>query len=165
MVAAACHSRAEPSLGPVDACAPGEPSQACATHAGEARQGGLRSLTRSYEETKSPDSVELDFMIFFSTDYDDVVSFMTRQVGTVPIRAHEVPGLRYPTGTFDIWVSSDGTWVANREAMKLDWYSLPVQSDRSTQSLDVAAIRPASVSAAIWKALGRFLIEHPPAQP
>lgn len=165
LLATACRSAATPDLTPVDECAPGEPSQTCAIHATNARQGGLKSIKRRYEETKSPDSLELDFVVSFSTDYDDVVNFMIKQVGIVPIHAREVPSLRFPTGTFDIWVSSDGTWVANREDMRLDWYSLPFHSDRSDKSLEAASVRPAPASAAIWKALGRFLIEHPSTQP
>jgi hypothetical protein len=160
-----CSSAAAPDLSPVDECAPGEPSDICAIHSTNARQGGLSSIRRTFEDTKSPDSLELDFTFRFSTDYDDVVSFMTKQIGAAPIRAQQVPGLRYPTGTFDIWVSSDGTWVADREDMKLDWYSQPFHTDQTSKSLEYAPLRPAPVSAAIWKAVGRFLIAHPPTQP
>jgi hypothetical protein len=53
--------------------------------------------------------------------------------------------------------------------MRLDWYSLPfVRGDLPTkedQALEEAQSQhPAPVSAAIWRALGRFLVEHPPVE-
>ncbi len=164
-VAVACRSAAKPDLSAIDDCAPGMSDRNCSISATSTatRQGGLRSIKRRYEDAKAPGALVLDFMVWFSTNYDDVVTFMTKRVGTPPIHTHEIPTLARSAGTFDIWVSSDGTWVLSREDMKLDWYSLPFLGDRSDKNLERAE-RPAPTSAEIWKALGRFLVEHPPSE-
>jgi hypothetical protein len=163
--AVACNSAAKPDLSAVEDCAPGMSDRQCSISATSTatRQGGLKSIKRRYEDAKAPGSRVLDLMVWFSTNYDDIVAFMTKQVGAPPTHTHEVPSLARSAGTFDIWFSSDGTWVLSREDMKLDWYSLPFQPDSSDKKLETAE-RPAPTSAALWKALGRFLVEHPPVE-
>lgn len=174
ILVAACKGE-KPDWSAIDDCAPGISDRTCQISAisTATRQGGLTGLRRGYEDAGTRDirearSFVFDYVVRFSTDYYDVVAFMTKQIGAPPIRTHDVPLLRFPpTSTVDMWVTSDGTWVANQEDMKLDWYSLPFQGglhEHNDAFLEAQSERPAPISAAIWRALGRFLIEHPPVE-
>lgn len=169
---AACRA-AKLDLSAIDDCAPGMSDTTCQISATtmSTRQGGLRAIKYASEEAKARDTRVLDRFVLFSTGYDDVVAFMTKQVGAPAIRTHEVPVLKFqPTSPVEMWVTSDGTWVANREDMRVDWYSLPFSgwetlSGKAADDLvEAQSERPAPVSTAIWRALGRFLVEHPPVE-
>src|SRR5450755_1856292 len=146
---ASCGSTTKPDLSAVDDCAPGMPDRPCSISAmSPTRQGGLVSIGRRYEESKTRGMLVHDFTVRFTTEYEDVASFMVKQVGSPAIHTHEIPGLEFPgaDATYDVWVTSDGTWALSRESMKLDWYSLPFVGDRSDKSIAAATEQPAPVS-------------------
>lgn len=160
----------------IDNCTPGvSPNTVCTVIVRLAglpqwRRGGLKWMDRNLQQTPDFASYVLMQSVEFNTNYKELLHFTEKTIGSPAKHSSANPAALEIADDYDYWVTSDGTWVISSGVPKeLRWYSLPYVRVPTPEYMKVTAeragLRPAPVSAAIWRALGRFIIDHPATQP
>lgn len=176
VVLVGCSSSTPPDYSVIDNCTPGvSPNAICSISVGLAGLpkhplGGLEWMSRNLKPAPELAGYTLEQYVEFSTNYKELLHFTEKTIGSPGKHSSVNPAALDITGDYDYWVTSDGTWVISSGVPKgLRWYSLPYMRVPTAVYVKITAeragLRPAPVSAAIWRALGRFIIDHPATQP
>ncbi len=130
--------------------------------------GGLVWIDRTLQTTPGAAGYVLQQSATFTTTFTDLLQFAEKTLGAAPKQSSDNPVAFDVPDTYYSWTVGDGTWVLARDAHELSWYSVAFPRIPTPEYMKVAAeraeLRPAPVSGPIWRALGRFIIDHP-AQP
>ncbi len=159
----------------VDNCTPGiSPNAICSVAVSLAglpatHLGGIIWIGRGLKPTPDLNGYVFQQSTTFTTDYKEVVQFTENVLGAIAKQSSANPVALDASGKYFYWTTRDGTWVVARDAHELRWYSVPYPQVRTPEDLKDLAVgaglRPAPVSAQIWKKVGRFIVDHPAAQP
>jgi len=171
-----CSTSTPPDYSVIDNCTPGvSPNAICSVSVRLAglpkwRRGGLEWMDRNLQQTPDFESYVLMQSVEFSTNYNELLHFAEQTIGSPAKHSTVNPAALDIPDEYDYWVTSDGTWVISRGIpQQLRWYSLSYVRVPTAEYMKVTAeragLRPAPVSAAIWRALGRFIVDHPGTQP
>ncbi len=158
----------------IDNCTPGiSPNAICSVSVRWAglplvHLGGLTWLDRNLEPAPDLSGYALVQSAQFTTDYTALLQFAEKTIGSAAKHDAEHAAALDFRGISDYWITSDGTWAMGRGSQglqELRWYS-PLYPRVPTpeyikETAERAGLRPAPVSGPIWRALGRFIIDHP----